>query len=107
MIDAIALVYHGALRYERAVLSACTSKTLAFSLSQVSALSSMFLNSRLSILCRAMVAKPRGEGEDGPGEEEFGDAEEWDAGGDDMNDDDDFVIQDNRFVAGIGASLDM
>ena len=62
----------------------------------------MFLNPRLSILCRAMVAAERREGGGGgvadaeAGEEAFGDADEWDAGGDEMEDD--FVVEDNRLV---------
>ena len=59
--------------------------------SQASTLSRMFLNQRLSILCRAMVAGQEHEAD------ASGDDEDWgDCGGNDFDDDDDCVVQDNR-----------
>ena len=51
----------------------------------------MFLNQRLSILCRAMVS-----GEAEVEEDVGGDDEGYHDGGDDFDDDDDCVVQDNR-----------
>lgn len=58
-----------------------------------STLSRMFLNQRLSILCRAMVSSPEHEAE------ASGEDEDWDDGGNDFDDEDGCVVQDNRTMA--------